>query len=120
MTKAEKEAAKAAKQAEKEAGITAPKSAGVDGIEVGDPQVLRPRELPLVIKPANGGAWKNGAQAEFARVLNGYAYKNTAKWEKKKDVLLKQLVEIGEDPTAINKYRGVEDGISFKDKTIQA
>jgi hypothetical protein len=58
---------------------------------VEDPQLLRPVELPLVVKPLVGKEWATKAQAEFARTLNGYAYKNPAKWAVKKDALLKEL-----------------------------
>jgi hypothetical protein len=74
-------------------------------IEVGDPQVLRPVELPLVIKPKSG-AWDNDAQAKYARYLNAYAYKNPKKWEKKKQALLKRLVQIGTDPELLSQFRG--------------
>lgn len=51
-------------------------------IEVNDPMLLRPTELPLVVKlPA--GASK--AQIAYAKTLNGYAYKNPTKWAEKKD-----------------------------------
>jgi hypothetical protein len=89
------------------------------GIEVGDPQELVPVERPLVIKPADGGAWKNEAQAEYARYLNAYAYKNAEKWEAKKATLLKRLVEIGKNPAAIVKYRGNRGKVSFKNKLIE-
>lgn len=67
-----------------------------DEFEVGDPEALRPRQLPLVIKPKDGGEWKNPAQAEWARILNGYSYQNTKKWRKKKVGLLTTLKELGE------------------------
>ena len=51
----------------------APKADSHDEIEVGDPQLLRPTELPLVIKPANGGEWKNEEQALYAATLNAAA-----------------------------------------------
>jgi len=112
MTKAEKEAAKAAKQAEKES------LGNVDGIIVRDPQVLRPTELKLVVEP-EGGEWVNPEQAEFAKTLNAYAYKNPKKWEIKKGVLLKQLVEIGNDPSKIELIRGVRGNISYKNKLME-
>lgn len=87
------------------------------GITIKDPQVLRPKELPLVITPDNG-KWENEAQAEFAANLNAYAYKNTVKWERKKAVLLSQLEEIGKDPEAINKYRPLVDKVAFSNKLI--
>ena len=126
---AEKEAAKAAKQAEKEAAKAA-ETTVVEGIEVGDPVALRPVELPLVVKPADGGEWKNDAQKEYAAVLNAYAYKNPAKWNaivsrpgmpelRKKDILVKQLAELGDDPSKIVLYRGNREGVTYKNKLIQ-
>lgn len=133
---AEKAAAKAAKEAEKaaatpealaakpelEASLQAPVPAAapaapadLDGITVGNPEALRPKELPLVITPDNG-SWKNDAQAEYAAYLNAYAYKNAKKWEKKKAALLKRLVEIGNDPEAIVKYRGNVGRVTFKNE----
>lgn len=96
---AEKEAAKVAKEAEKEA------AKAVNNIIVEDPLILRPKALPLVIKPESG-AWANEAQAEFAAVLNGYAYKNTAKWEKKKAKLLEQLASLATNPEKIFALKG--------------
>lgn len=103
----------------------------IGDIEVGDPMLLRPRELPLVVKPADGGEWKNPEQAEYARYLNAYAYKNPKKWAlKKKDRtqgnviikgLISKLAEIGEDPEKLNFYRGGEGGgIGFKNHLFEA
>jgi hypothetical protein len=51
-------------------------------IEVGSPMDLRPKELPLVVRlPADASK----AQIEYAKILNGYAYKNPTKFEEKKD-----------------------------------
>lgn len=53
-----------------------------DEIVVKDPLVIRPVELPLVITlPASASK----AQVEYAKTLNGYAYKNPEKWAFKKD-----------------------------------
>lgn len=94
-------------------------SGGKDGIVVGKPQEVRPKELPLVIKPESG-KWKNDAQAEYARTLNSYAYRNPEKWEEKKSVLIKRLKEIGETPDAIRKYEGNKGGnLSYKNKLIE-
>ncbi len=139
MSKAEKTANKIANEAEdmatiaetpaveivktvvKEVSPTKP----VNGIIVEDPLILRPKTLPLVIKPESG-AWANEAQAEFAAVLNGYAYKNTAKWNKKKDVLLKQLAELADTPEKIFALKGEPefqaDGsgvVKFKNQLLQ-
>lgn len=99
-----------------------------DGIEIRDPLVLRPVDLPLVIKPADGAEWKNENQATYAKLLNGYAYKNPAKWKVKKDDrivegrpvkgLITKLKEIGEDPTKLALYAGVDENLSFNNKLI--
>lgn len=83
----------------------APSEEDLAEFEVADPEVLRPRELPLVVKPTSG-SWKNDAQTEYAGYLNAYAYANPDKWNKKKAVLLARLAEIGNNPSAIAKYRG--------------
>lgn len=94
-------------------------------IIVGDPEILRPRELPLVVKMPEGKEWANKEQAEFAKVLNGYAYKNAAKWAIKKDVLIAQLKEIGENPSKFYTHMGVSEferensKLSFQNKLIQ-
>lgn len=86
---------------------------------VEDPEVLRPRTLPLVIKP-KAGKWVNAEQEEYARVLNGYAYKNPEKWAKKKDVLLKQLADLAEHPEQIVTYRGADTNLTYNDKVYGA
>ena len=88
-----------------------------DGIIVGNPLDLRPVELPLVVKSENG-EWKNSAQAEYAKILNAYAYKNPDKWAIKKDVLIARLVEIGKNPAKLNLHSPA-DNISYKNKLIQ-
>ncbi len=118
---------KAEKKDEKEVASTAPVVAeetaavapgGDVELVVGDPQLLRPIELPLVVRPAEGKEWKNAEQAEYAAVLNGYAYRNPKKWAAKKDALIKTLHEIGSNPEAIIKVRGNVSGVSFKNKLI--
>lgn len=105
-------------------------AAPASNIIVEDPQVLRPRELPLVIKPASG-SWANAAQEEFARTLNGYAYKNPEKWAEKKDDrklpngkvipgLISQLENLARDPEGIIKLRGGDTNISFNNKLIKS
>jgi len=83
------------------------------GFTVKDPQVLRPKELPLVLEP-NSGKWANEAQETYAKVLNAYAYKNPEKWAKKKEVLLKQLEGLANDPSSIGKFQGFSDGQNQK------
>lgn len=99
-------------------------------INVADPLVLRPRELPLVVTPA-GGSWKNEAQAEYAKIVNAYAYKNPKKWnaviakegllsgKSKKDILIARLAEIGNDPEMLNKYSPQDANTKFSNKLMQ-
>ena len=95
----------------------APVSKGIE-IEVSDPEIARPKELPLVVKP-KGGEWANEAQAEFARTLNGYAYKNPEKWDEKKAVLLTQLASLENKPQDIVLYRGNQTKVGYKNKLIE-
>lgn len=91
-------------------------------IEVGDPQVLRPTELPLVVKPAAGQNWLNPEQAEYAKILNAAAYANT-NWPKMKDAEIARLVEIGKDPEKFYVYTGTAKGeapsITYKNKLLE-
>lgn len=81
-----------------------------DEIEVGDPMVLRPVELPLVVKLPEGAS---KAQIKFAKVLNGYAYKNPKKWAIKKDALIAELKALKNAPDP------VEGGnLSFGNKLV--
>jgi hypothetical protein len=77
--------------------------------DVAEPQIVRPQDLPLVVTPKKGGSWANEAQAEFARTVNAYAYKNPKKWDKKKGELLAQLERLATNPDLINVIRGAED-----------
>lgn len=90
-------------------------------IEVGDPQILRPTELPLVVKPGEGQDWKNDAQRAYAAVLNAYAYSKPEKWAVKKAVLIEQLKQLGDNPGLINVLNGNADsiGLTYSDKRIQ-
>lgn len=135
--KAEDAAAKKAAAAAKKAAESAPASGETEtigDIEVGDPQLLRPVELPLVVKPADGGKWANDAQAEYAKYLNAYAYRNPKKWGKKKgDVtapggkvipgLISKLAKLATNPELLTVYKGepeVQDGgkVTYSDKRI--
>lgn len=69
-----------------------------DGISVGDPEKLRPVELPLVVKLPEGAS---KAQIAFAKTLNGYAYQNPRKWALKKDALIKRLKELKYAPDPV-------------------
>lgn len=82
----------------------APKAASTNsedvggGISVGDPQKLRPTELPLVVKlPTDASA----AQIAFAKTLNGYAYQNPQKWAQKKDALIAKLKALKHAPDPV-------------------
>lgn len=109
--KSEKTTAEAVEEVKTEETVIAS-----DEIVVSDPQILRPKELPLVVT----GNWKNSEQEEFARTLNGYAYKNPEKWAKKKDVLIAQLRELGTNPGLIEKLRGVKGNLSYKNRLIES
>lgn len=116
MTDEEKKA-----KAEAKALADAEKKAKADDfeIEVGDPEVMRPKVLPLIVKP-KGGKWQNEEQAEFAKIVNAYAYKNPDKWNNdlldekgvvipksaKKYTLVKQLEEIGKHPVVLHRLQG--------------
>lgn len=89
------------------------------GIIVEDPEILRPREFPLVVKPESG-AWANKEQEKFARTLNGYAYKNPEKWKVKKDVLIKQLKDLEKNPENLLILEGGENpNLKFKNTLIE-
>ena len=94
----------------------------VSGIIVGDPQLLRPVELPLVVKPRSG-KWENEEQAEYAKLLNAYAYQNPVKWAVKKETLIGRLEEIGKNPLRLYFYKGVQPGskgkLTVKNKLIE-
>ena len=80
-----------------------------------------PKELPLIIEPPKKG-WHNEAQETFARVLNGYAYKNPTKWNLKKEALLDQLAQLKEAPGLLAKFQGsqvegVEGSVSIKSQS---
>jgi len=80
-----------------------------DEIEVGDPQVLRPTELPLVVKLPDSAS---KAQIAYAKVLNAYAYQNSEKWKIKKDVLIARLKALKDAPDPIVQ----EYGLTIKNK----
>lgn len=77
--------------------------------EVNEPLVIKPQDLPLVVTPGKGKKWANKEQAEYAKTLNGYAYKNPKKWAAKKAKLLTSLTRLAADPSYINFLRGAED-----------
>jgi len=93
-------------------------------IEIGSPEIYRPKELPFIVKKKGG--WDNEAQEKYAGVLNAYAYKNPDKFEKKKGILVAQLEEIGKDPDAIFNYNGIAKGeqppgeLTYKNKLVES
>lgn len=95
------------KEVEKEVAVEEVESGY--SFDVAEPQIVRPQDLPLVVTPGKGKEWANEQQAEFARTVNAYAYKNPKKWEKKKTELLNQLNQLATDPDFINVIRGAED-----------
>ena len=66
-----------------------------DEIIVKDPQVLRPKELPLVVELPDGAS---KAQIAYAKTLNSYAYQNPTKWEQKKDRMIQKLKDLKNAP----------------------
>lgn len=112
------------------AGAAVPDALSHDSIEIADPEILRPRVLPLVIKPKGKvdeedplGGWANESACAFAKTLNGYAYKNPKKWGKKRNGLVAQLVELNTLPAdeAAEKLitlNGGNIGVNFTDKRI--
>lgn len=100
-----------------------------DSVEVGDPEELKPKVLPLVVTPKGGakddefGGWNNASAFSHAKTLNAYAYKNPRKWKKKKNVLVARLVELNELPAdeAAEKYAALSgelQGVSYTDKRL--
>ncbi len=94
---------------------------GATDFIIGDPLQIRPVDLPLVIKLAEGQSYKNPEQQLYANVLNAYAYKNPTKWATRKDVEIARLREIGDDVSKYYLYTGTQPGeqnISYKNKLI--
>lgn len=100
-----------------------------EGVEVGDPEELQPKTLPLVVTPKGGakddecGGWNNASAFSFSKVINAYAYKNKKKWKKKKNTLIAQLVELNgmsaEDAAEkLAALGGAVQGVSFTDKRL--
>lgn len=90
-----------------------------EGIQVKSAKEVIPETLPLLIKPPKDKEWDNEAQAEYARYLNAYAYKNPKKFEIKKKSLIKRLIEIGKNPSVLEKYKGNDKAnLSFKNHLI--
>lgn len=93
-----------------------------DEIEVSDPMILRPKELPLVVKLPSGAS---KAQHHFAATLNAYAYKNPEKWASKKDDknvngtvvkgLITKLKDLKDAPDPVE----VDGGIKYSNKLLE-
>ena len=104
-----------------------PSEVTVGDMIVSDPDIMRPRVLPLIVKPKDG-KWKNKQQEEYAKIVNAYAYKNPEKWKmvvatdgkfanmSKKDILLARLAEIGANPRMFNVYSPQGDGAKYTNK----
>ena len=91
--------------------------------EVSEPLIIKPQDLPLVVTPSTGKTWVNEAQAEYAKTLNGYAYKNPKKWASKKGKLLKSLTRLATEPSYINFLRGAEDDnvkLTYSNKLMES
>lgn len=90
-------------------------------VQVGSAEALKPVELPLVVTPAKGVTF-NAAQTEYAKTLNGYAYKNPAKWAKKRAKLIANLNELGTNPEKLASLKGEADSVApklkYEDKRI--
>lgn len=93
----------------------------VDSLVINDPQVLLPKELPLVITPPAGKDWTNPEQAAYAKILNAAAYAN-ANWPIMKNVEVARLIEIGKDPSKYYLYTGTQPGqtenLTYKNKLL--
>lgn len=88
---------------------TVPEKNEDDEITITDPEINRPKELPLVVKPGKKG-WSNDAQEEYARILNGYAYSNPEKFRAKQDLLIKNLKNLADNPQMLAVYQGNAEG----------
>lgn len=91
-------------------------------IEMGEVVKAQREDKPFVIVPV-GGQWANDAQAEYARFLNAYAYKNPDKFAIKKEKLRKELASLEKEPWLLQKYTGQSSNdkqkIVFSNKLIQ-
>lgn len=101
---------------------TTPEPVSEFDFDIAEPQLVKPQDLPLVVKPAAGKEWANAEQAEYARTVNGYAYKNPKKWGKKKAKLLNNLKRLANEPELINVFRGadeINEGLRYSNKLIE-
>lgn len=65
------------------------------GITVGDPMVLRPKELPLVVTLPEDAS---NAQKAYSKIINAYAYQNPEKFAEKKDAMIEKLKSLKNAP----------------------
>lgn len=98
-------------------------TSGLDsnGFVVQDPEVAKPRELPLLIKLPEGKEWANKEQEEYAKILNAAGYCNPTSWNRlqrdqndqeipdsaPKHIELRRLAEIGQNPSLYYKFTGL-------------
>lgn len=78
-------------------------------VEVTEPLILRPVDLPLVVKPGAGIVW-NAEQQKFAKTLNGFAYSKPDLWKVRRDRLIAQLIQIGKEPALYYVLSGETPG----------
>ena len=91
------------------------------GFVVQDPEVVKPKELPLLIKLPEGESWANKEQEEYAKILNAAAYCHPETWNRlqrdangqeipnsaPKHVELKRLADIGKNPELFYFHTGL-------------
>lgn len=75
-----------------------------NGIVIGEPLDIRPKSLPLVVKVPESAS---SAQKEYAKVLNGYAYKNPKKWAEKKAVLVRRLESLAKEEVSVDEDKSL-------------
>ena len=69
-----------------------------DEIEINDPRIVKPEDLPLVVKLPKTASL---AQIEYAKVINSYAYQNPSKFAGKKDNMIKKLKSLKNAPDPV-------------------
>lgn len=87
-----------------------------DDIVVEDPTVLRPKELPLVVKLPKSAS---KAQEAYAKILNSYAYQNPTKWEQKKDDRMVGGVLVKGFLTKLKELKNAPDPAVDEDKSLK-
>lgn len=66
-----------------------------DEITFGDPAILRPKELPLIVTLPEGAS---NAQIAYAKTINAYAYQNPEKFAMKKTAMIEKLKSLKNAP----------------------